>query len=631
MRSVSTRARSIVAQEGLPPLRKKGWRRGRQRRTGQVGTPNKTATSTEIYALQHQHVGHTALTFSSDPRKRAFVMYRRTASSDMKHLQLRWYTYLLVIAIVLTLIGTVRIETGAFNVARSRQLILTHTPIPRVLAASNRQDLFLPCTFELGNWPDFSRLALANIHPELRCQVLNPVQWPYLHGTTCADELRNWKRGVISLDTDKLVNITWLASVRWNSDLGMLTVGECSKVPTKSYVWPTCSLSYIADLDKPLRIEEQWRVKRYLGNIADIVSYCKPMMTNETRTPDASPICRAQPELLPHRSEPPVCLPDALLAHTRADVDECAENVPGVKFASRHYARDMGCALDQYMYSHAGLMAVGEMNSTPPLWFWSMGDCVNASRAFPPHFGKARLLEHPGRRALLPLNQERHSHDLRLVARMEPHWARPFARRAACLAWRGVTTGDGTLGFGWDNVNLNAEHSPLRRLLVESWGHVNATNNGIVLDIGYSKLVQSARIRPELHAKFVRPNLSLEQLASCRYQLSVEGNDVATGLKWQLYTDSVLIMPPPRVESWLLEGELLPFVHYVPVRRDFSDLSERLHWCETHAERAAMIAMAGRAHVMRILGQGGASDARVLNAIVRSYADAMHIRSTLTT
>ncbi|GMI00603.1 hypothetical protein TrLO_g8472 [Triparma laevis f. longispina] len=58
-----------------------------------------------------------------------------------------------------------------------------------------------------------------------------------------------------------------------------------------------------------------------------------------------------------------------------------------------------------------------------------------------------------------------------------------------------------------------------------------------------------------------------------------EGNDVSTGLKWGLQSNSAIIMPEPRVKSWLMETMLIPYVHYIPVSSDFSDLEEKVNWC----------------------------------------------------
>ena len=46
-----------------------------------------------------------------------------------------------------------------------------------------------------------------------------------------------------------------------------------------------------------------------------------------------------------------------------------------------------------------------------------------------------------------------------------------------------------------------------------------------------------------------------------KYLLALESNDVATQLKWLLLSGSVVVMPTPTTESWLMEGRLQPFVH----------------------------------------------------------------------
>ncbi len=40
----------------------------------------------------------------------------------------------------------------------------------------------------------------------------------------------------------------------------------------------------------------------------------------------------------------------------------------------------------------------------------------------------------------------------------------------------------------------------------------------------------------------------------------LEGNDVASGLKWALLSQSVVMMPPPQHTSWAMEELLQPWV-----------------------------------------------------------------------
>ena len=88
-------------------------------------------------------------------------------------------------------------------------------------------------------------------------------------------------------------------------------------------------------------------------------------------------------------------------------------------------------------------------------------------------------------------------------------------------------------------------------------------------------------------------------------------------------TDSVVVMPPPTMETWVLEGSLEPFVHYVPVQRDWSDLEARLAWAEAHPAAAANISANARAHVLKTLGASAASERRVVMAVLRGYRQAL--------
>lgn len=70
----------------------------------------------------------------------------------------------------------------------------------------------------------------------------------------------------------------------------------------------------------------------------------------------------------------------------------------------------------------------------------------------------------------------------------------------------------------------------------------------------------------------------------------LEGNDVATGLKWSLLSKSVVLMPPPTVTSWAMEELLEPWVHFIPLDELGSNIEERLQWIAENDEKARKIA-----------------------------------------
>ena len=70
----------------------------------------------------------------------------------------------------------------------------------------------------------------------------------------------------------------------------------------------------------------------------------------------------------------------------------------------------------------------------------------------------------------------------------------------------------------------------------------------------------------------------MKQQLQSKFIISVEGNDVSSGLKWQLYSNSVVFMTKPKVCSWLMEDLLIPGVHYILLKDDYSDLEEKYNW-----------------------------------------------------
>jgi len=73
---------------------------------------------------------------------------------------------------------------------------------------------------------------------------------------------------------------------------------------------------------------------------------------------------------------------------------------------------------------------------------------------------------------------------------------------------------------------------------------------------------------------FAKPRLSIKDQLNYKFILSLEGNDVATNLKWILSSNSVCIMPRPKFETWFKEGTLIPNYHYIEIKDDFLDIED---------------------------------------------------------
>ncbi|MBZ9866954.1 lipopolysaccharide biosynthesis protein [Mesorhizobium sp. CA15] len=110
-----------------------------------------------------------------------------------------------------------------------------------------------------------------------------------------------------------------------------------------------------------------------------------------------------------------------------------------------------------------------------------------------------------------------------------------------------------------------------------------------------------------------KPFLNIEQQRQYRYIVSLEGNDVATNLKWIMSSNSLCLMPEPTYETWFAEAQVEPNVHYVPLQPDFSDLLDKVAYFEKHPDEAGRITAAANAYCRRF---GNEQDEQAISLLV---------------
>lgn len=161
---------------------------------------------------------------------------------------------------------------------------------------------------------------------------------------------------------------------------------------------------------------------------------------------------------------------------------------------------------------------------------------------------------------LFKLNKRRHF-----------HWVndrRPFATKKDMLVWRG------------------GAYRPLRRQIVERlWNHP-------LCNVGQTN-------KPAEDVPWQKQRLSISEQLQYKFILCLEGNDVATNLKWAMSSNSLCLMPRPRYEIWFMEGTLQPGVHYVELHPTCDDLGEQLDYYARHPAQAEAIIRNAHDHVAR--------------------------------
>lgn len=138
--------------------------------------------------------------------------------------------------------------------------------------------------------------------------------------------------------------------------------------------------------------------------------------------------------------------------------------------------------------------------------------------------------------------------------------SRPYRQKKDSLVWRG---------------RVNRDHR--KALFRQHFGNPR-------LDIGLT----NERPVPELRL-WRKPYLSIAEQLQYKFILSVEGNDVATNLKWIAQSNSLCFMTKPKFESWFMEGTLEAGKHYVALRDDYADLTEKMDYYLDNPDEAETI------------------------------------------
>ncbi len=119
-------------------------------------------------------------------------------------------------------------------------------------------------------------------------------------------------------------------------------------------------------------------------------------------------------------------------------------------------------------------------------------------------------------------------------------------------------------------------YKPNRDLFINRWG-------------GHPMVDAASTNRSEEHPEWQKGKLTIGEHLDYKFIMSLEGNDVASNLKWVMSSNSIAVTPKPKRETWFMEGTLIPNYHYIEVREDFEDLEERLQYYIEHPDEAAAI------------------------------------------
>lgn len=86
-----------------------------------------------------------------------------------------------------------------------------------------------------------------------------------------------------------------------------------------------------------------------------------------------------------------------------------------------------------------------------------------------------------------------------------------------------------------------------------------------------------------------KPKRTIREHFDYKFIMALEGNDVASNLKWVMSSNSIAVMTRPTCETWFMEGTLKPGYHYIEVKEDYSDFEEKIRYYSEHTDEAEEI------------------------------------------
>ena len=97
------------------------------------------------------------------------------------------------------------------------------------------------------------------------------------------------------------------------------------------------------------------------------------------------------------------------------------------------------------------------------------------------------------------------------------------------------------------------------------------------------------QVNRNINLQFIASRMTISEQLEYKYILCLEGNDVASNLKWVMSSNSLAVMPKPIYETWFMEGTLIPNYHYIEIKADYTDLEEKMVYYSSHTDEALKI------------------------------------------
>jgi hypothetical protein len=236
---------------------------------------------------------------------------------------------------------------------------------------------------------------------------------------------------------------------------------------------------------------------------------------------------------------------------------------------------------------------------TPVVSFFGDNPAINKHNNGTPLIGKWRYVMTRQERDIMSGKRDCEGHGLTREAQpiiwkleSDRHWHpveysieydTPWERKVALAIWRGAFTGAAHYTTSSRNMT-DLNHCLINQRCRFVMQHMKSK----LVDAGIDDTVNLINKVID-GVSITKTKANMHELQGHKVLISLEGNDVASGLKWNLLSQSVVLMPKPTKTSWAMEELLEPWVHYIPMKDDGSDADAMVQWVVDHDQKAKEI------------------------------------------
>ena len=168
---------------------------------------------------------------------------------------------------------------------------------------------------------------------------------------------------------------------------------------------------------------------------------------------------------------------------------------------------------------------------------------------------------------------------------VEQKWFEWNNRRPVAF-WRGASTGSVLTKENWQDNRRVKLCQLAKKYGDEQFIDAKITKLIQIKERGVKKLMQNANL--------VSSYLPGDEFLKYKYVIDIDGNSNSwPGLFTKLLTGSCVLKVESPWKQWYYD-RLQPWVNYIPIKNDLSDLIEKIHWCRQHDDRVRVIGENGR-------------------------------------